>query len=72
MEPEQHDIKNRISGDICSRCGGEAPGWKCSKCGYASSHFDPLHWRQCAYGGKVQAQCKKCGEAEDNCKCETQ
>lgn len=63
------DIKQRISGDICSHCGGEAPDWKCPRCGKTSKNFDPLHWRNCADGGKMQAQCKKCGEAEEKCQC---
>ncbi len=66
---QEKNIKDVISAKTCSRCGGEADGWKCPKCGRTSDRYDPLHWQQCQYGGKLRARCKKCGEAEDNCKC---
>ncbi len=65
----EQNTKNLISSKICSHCGGEADGFKCPKCGLVSAVFDPLHWRNCTGGGKLQAKCKKCGEAEDNCRC---
>jgi len=65
----EEEIKQNISGQICSKCGGEAPDWKCPKCGKVSHTFDPMHWRNCLYDAKMQAQCKVCGEAEENCIC---
>lgn len=66
------DIRNIISSKKCSKCGGEAQGWKCPQCGLETEHFDPLHWRECARGGKMKARCKACGQAEDNCTCQTE
>lgn len=63
------DILNKFSGNKCSKCGGDAPNWKCPKCGGVSSSYDPSHWQKCRFGGKHQAQCQKCGEAEENCTC---
>jgi len=63
------DLINKISSNKCGKCGGDAPGWKCPKCGAVSSLFDPLHRQKCRFGAKYQAQCLKCGEAEDNCTC---
>lgn len=37
------DFINKISSNKCGRCGGDAPNWKCPKCGSVSSLFDPLH-----------------------------
>jgi len=62
----EQDRKSVISSKICSKCGGEAEGWKCAQCGQTGDRFDPFH--QCG-GGKFQPKCKKCGQAEDNCTC---
>ena len=69
MDEKIQHIKQTISGSLCSRCGGPAPDWKCPKCGVAGKSFDPNHWRKCREGGKMQAQCLQCGEAEENCTC---
>jgi len=55
--------------DKCRKCGGDAPHWKCPKCAVTSNSFDPSHWQKCRFEAKQQAQCLKCGEAEDNCTC---
>lgn len=60
---------NKFSSNRCGKCGGDAPNWKCPKCGGVSDKFDTSHWQKCAKGGKHQAQCKACGEAEENCTC---
>jgi len=65
----QQNIIDVVSSKKCSKCGGEAEGWKCPKCGMESSQYDPLHWRTCPQGGKIKVKCKKCGQAEDNCTC---
>lgn len=62
-------LRQKLSGNLCGKCGGEAPGWKCPKCGKTAKAFDPSHWRVCPEGGKMEAQCQKCGQAESNCKC---
>jgi len=64
------NVQHLISSKICSHCGGEVDGWKCSKCGLAPDHFDSMHAKECAAGGKLQLKCKACGQAEDNCTCE--
>ena len=64
------DVRQKFSSDICSKCGGEAPDWKCPKCGKTSKSFDPSHWKDCPERGKMQAQCKKCEKAEENCQCQ--
>ena len=64
------NIKNTISSNICSKCGGSADDWKCPACVDVAKQFDPLHWKNCKHGGKMRAQCNACGDAEDNCKCE--
>lgn len=60
---------NKFSSDKCAKCGGDAPNWKCPKCGSVSDSFDSFHWQKCRFGAKYQAQCQKCGEAEENCTC---
>jgi hypothetical protein len=69
MTQEEQDIKNVISSKHCSVCGGETEGFKCPECGTEKSNFDPMHWRNCAKGGKMQAKCKTCNESETNCQC---
>ena len=66
------NIMNRAQSDVCSHCGGAAPGWKCPACGYEPERFDPMHWRECPGRGKVQAKCEKCGQAESKCTCPAQ
>lgn len=63
------DVRDLISSKKCSRCGGEARGWKCPQCGFETAHFDAMHWRNCVRGGKMKVKCKTCGRAEDNCTC---
>ncbi|MBI4992294.1 MAG: hypothetical protein HZB99_03680 [Candidatus Harrisonbacteria bacterium] len=53
----------------CDLCGGEGEGFRCPKCGEAASVFDPAHWQKCKDGAMMQVRCKKCKEAESNCKC---
>lgn len=65
----EKNILTRISGHLCSTCGGEAPDWKCPRCGVTARVFDANHWRVCKYGAKMQAQCKACGDAEEKCTC---
>ncbi|OHB08525.1 MAG: hypothetical protein A3I86_02630 [Candidatus Zambryskibacteria bacterium RIFCSPLOWO2_02_FULL_39_14] len=64
------DYLDHISGNKCGTCGGDAPNWKCPKCGGVSDIFDPSHRQKCRFGAKYQAQCQKCGEAEEKCICE--
>ncbi len=66
------DIARHISGSVCSKCGGPAPDWRCPGCGATATFFDPLHWRTCVVGKKMQAQCKECGQAEEKCSCTQQ
>lgn len=66
-----NDHINKFSSDKCSHCGGDAPNWKCPKCGGVFNLYDPSHWQKCRLGGKLQAQCQKCGEAEEKCTCVT-
>ena len=63
------DIYKKFSSHLCGHCGGAAPNWKCPECNGVSSIFDPSHFKSCKNGGKMQAQCQKCGEAESKCTC---
>ena len=69
MDNLSKDIGNRIKGNVCSKCGGPAPYWKCPKCGEESEMFDPEHWKNCRFGAKMQAKCEACNQAEENCTC---
>ncbi len=64
-----HDIATHISSSHCTRCHGEADGFKCPRCGKTSAHYDPDHFRTCPEKGKLRVKCKKCGQAEDTCAC---
>jgi predicted RNA-binding Zn-ribbon protein involved in translation (DUF1610 family) len=64
-----YDIQKHLSSKHCTTCHGEGDGFKCPKCGYTTVHYDPLHFNQCKEKSMVQVKCKKCGEAESNCKC---
>jgi len=62
-------IVAHISSSTCSVCGSPAPDWKCPGCGMSSKVYDPMHWRTCSSGRKMQAQCQKCSQAEEKCSC---
>ena len=53
----------------CDICLGDGDGFKCPKCGEVAAAFDASHRMKCPGEGMMQVKCKKCGEAESNCKC---
>ena len=53
----------------CDLCRGEGDGFKCPKCGAIEDRFSSSHKLKCTKGGVLQVRCKKCGEAESNCRC---
>lgn len=53
----------------CGKCGMDAEGWKCAKCGHESAENDPSHTHEDAES--MMAKCTGCNEAEANCTCET-
>ena len=63
------NVTHTFSSHLCSKCGGPAPEWKCPACGLTSTVFDSRHFAICRNGGKMQAKCEKCGEAESKCVC---
>lgn len=63
------NIAKHLSSKHCSKCHGEGDGFKCPKCKYATASYDPLHFNECNEKAMVQVKCKKCSEAESNCKC---
>ena len=63
------NIIQHITNDECNGCGGATDGYKCPKCGRDSSYYEPFHFKSCKEEAKMRAKCKKCSEAEDNCKC---
>ena len=64
-----HDMEKHISSKYCTRCHGEADGFKCAKCGKTAAVYDPLHWKNCGGGGRMRARCKACQESEETCTC---
>ncbi len=64
-----YNLSKHLSSKHCAKCHGEGDGFKCPKCGYTTSFHDPLHFNKCEERSMVQVKCKKCGEAESNCKC---
>ena len=61
-----YDIEKHLSSKHCSTCHGEGDGFKCPKCGYVTTKYDPLHFNKCDEKSMVQVKCKKCGEAENH------
>ncbi len=64
-----YNITKHLSPKNCSTCHGEGDGFKCPKCGYTTAQYNPLHFQACDEKSMVQVRCKKCREAESNCKC---
>jgi hypothetical protein len=58
-----------FSGHLCKTCGGAAPGWKCAECGKTAGAFDSRHALACPKGGRMEAECEKCRQAESKCTC---
>jgi len=64
-----HDFVKHASPKHCTRCHGDADGFKCPQCGHRGAQYDPFHWQKCQGEGKMRVKCKTCQEAEDDCKC---
>ena len=64
-----YNRSKHLSSKHCSVCHGDGDGFKCPKCGYTTAQHDPLHFNNCKEKSMVQVKCKKCAEAESNCKC---